>query len=156
MTQIWWWTLRKIWPNSAVWCGAELSATPRQSWWYRKIRSTKFFLRFRVGLGKRAREVLQRVFPRRKQIYFEFQKPVLSERDVPLRNGRMPAISFSESHVSAQATRVGTRSSESISGSATDIVHVPRWVTPLPFHFPFLWKGVTCLWNMLCNSWWNC
>lgn len=68
---------------------------------------------------------------------------VLPGRDFPLQNGGMTAINFGESHFSPQARSVGTRSSESISGSESDIVHVPGWVTPLPFHFPFLWKGVT-------------
>lgn len=59
------------------------------------------------------------------KVCFEFQMHVLPERDVPLQNGGMPAISFGESHVSPQVMSVGTRSSESISGSASDIVHVP-------------------------------
>ena len=84
-----------------------------------------FFFQLCVGLGKRVREVLQHVSPRRKQIHFEFQMHVLPERDVPLQNGGMPAIDFGESHVSPQAVSAGSRSSESISGSASDRVHVP-------------------------------
>lgn len=81
-----------------------------------------FFFQLWVGIGKRVRE---HVSPRRKQIYFEFHMRVLPGRDFPLQNGGMTAINFGESHFSPQARSVGTRSSESISGSESDIVHVP-------------------------------
>lgn len=35
-------------------------------------------------------------------------------------------------------------------------IHVAGWVMPAAFHFPFLWKGVTCLWKMPWHQWWNC
>lgn len=82
------------------------------------INGLLFFFQLCVGLGKRVREALRHVLPKSKQMYFEFQM------DVPPEGG-MPAISFGTGCVHAQAMSVDTRSSESISGSACDIVPVP-------------------------------
>lgn len=97
----------------------------KQLIWKNTINGLLFYFQLCVGLGKRVKEALQHVLPKSKQIHFEFQMHVLPEGDVPLQHGGMPAISFGTSCVNAQAMSVGTRSSESISGAACDIVHVP-------------------------------